>query len=66
MEDASARLRAAQEKRARAAARRVRHFEQLGEARRVAAAAKTEAEVTDKRVKPDHCVQPDVVGNGRK
>lgn len=35
-----------QEKRARAEARRVRHFEQLGEARRAVAAAKTEAEVT--------------------
>lgn len=44
-DDAVARLRAAQEKRARAEARRVRHFEQLGEARRVAAVAKAEAEV---------------------
>lgn len=43
--DAAARLRAAQEKRARAEARRARHFEQLGEARRVAAVAKAEAEV---------------------
>lgn len=43
--DAAARLRVAQEKRARAEARRVRHFEQLGEARRVAAVAKSEAEV---------------------
>lgn len=46
-EDAAARLRATQEKRARAEARRVKHFEQLGEARRVAAAAKTEVEVNE-------------------
>lgn len=46
-EDAKGRLRATQEKRARAEARRVRHFEQLGEARRVAAVAKNEAEVND-------------------
>eukprot|EP00903_Cladosiphon_okamuranus_P006170 g6067.t1 len=43
-DDAAARLRAAREKRARAEARRVRHFEQLGEARRVATVAKAEAE----------------------
>eukprot|EP00752_Nemacystus_decipiens_P007499 g6700.t1 len=43
-DDATARLRAAREKRARAEGRRVRHFQQLGEARRMATVAKAEAE----------------------
>lgn len=46
-QDAASRLQAAQQKRARAEARRVRHFEQLGEARRAAAVAKAEAEVSE-------------------
>lgn len=32
----------------------------------MAAVAKTEAEVTEKLVKSDRCVQPHAVGNGRK
>ncbi|CAB1101909.1 unnamed protein product [Ectocarpus sp. CCAP 1310/34] len=49
-QDAASRLQAAQQKRARAEARRVRHFEQLGEARRAAAVAKAEAEALRARL----------------
>ncbi|CBN80205.1 hypothetical protein Esi_0131_0010 [Ectocarpus siliculosus] len=49
-QDAASRLQAAQQKRARAEARRVRHFEQLGEARKTAVVAKTEAEALRARV----------------
>lgn len=43
-------MRQMQEKRARAEARRVRHFEQLGEAKRVAVVAKAEAQVCEHNV----------------
>ncbi|CAM9279798.1 unnamed protein product [Ectocarpus sp. 6 AP-2014] len=49
-QDATSRLQAVQQKRARAESRRVRHFEQLGEARRTAAVAKAEAEALRARV----------------
>lgn len=42
-------LRLVQEKRARAEARRVRHFEQLGEAKRAAAVARAEAKVESRQ-----------------
>lgn len=46
---AAERLRLVQEKRARAEARRVRHFEQLGEAKRVGAVARAEAKVQSRQ-----------------
>ncbi|CAN0453598.1 unnamed protein product, partial [Ectocarpus sp. 12 AP-2014] len=49
-QDSASRLQAAQQKRARAEARRVRHFEQLGEARRAAAVAKAEAKALRTRL----------------